>query len=125
MGGAVWSGRCKAGVTQKMSPLEPKMHVIDVASGDYVFGLFRHFSKFHNHEKSPFECDSAICLLSAVAPPTCAESLALVNTPFMIPKSPRAVTEVKREVTPGAPGAQQRPLPYPQLPNHSICSQHL
>jgi len=58
------------------------MHVIEVAHVDYVFGVFRHFSKFDNHEKSPFEFDSAICLLSAVAPPTCAERLALVNNPF-------------------------------------------
>jgi hypothetical protein len=63
------------------------MHVIHVAPGDYVFGLFRHFSKFDNHEKSPSECDSLICLLSAVAPPTCAESSALVNSTFRIEQS--------------------------------------
>ncbi len=73
------------------------MCLIEIAHGDYLFGLFRHFSKFDNHEKSPFECDSPICLLSAVALPTCAESLALVNSPFMIEQSACAVREIKRK----------------------------
>jgi hypothetical protein len=60
-------------------------------------GLFRDFSKFDNHEKSPFECDSPNCLLSAVAPPTCAESLALVNSLFMIAQSACDGREVKRK----------------------------
>jgi hypothetical protein len=74
--------------------MRPVLRLIEAVGKEYVFGLFRHFSKFDNHGKSPSECDSPICLLSAVALPTCAESLALVNSPFMTEQSACDMREI-------------------------------
>src|SRR5258708_20021125 len=88
--------------------MRPVLRLIEAAWKEYVLGLFRHFSKFDNHEKSPSECDSPICLLSAVASSTCAESLVLVNSPFMIEQSACDVREIKRTGARGPAGSRVR-----------------
>jgi hypothetical protein len=86
--------------------MRPVLRLIEAAQKEYVFGLFRHFSKFDNHDKSPFECDSPIDLLSAVASPTCAESLVFVNSPLMIEQSACDVREINRTGARGPTGSR-------------------
>jgi hypothetical protein len=63
----VCSVSCKPAVDQRSTLLQKALKhfsIRAVRDRIYLLGLFRHFSKFDNHVKTPFECDLSVCLLA-------------------------------------------------------------